>query len=351
MNTTQQAAINESHTASTMAPSHSRRVVSWGAVIAGMVIAVVVQLVLSLLGTGVGLSTVNPMDYSTPEASTLGAGAGIWWVVSSIVALFVGGWVAGHLSSSTEKTSSLLHGLLTWGLATLVTVYLLASLVGSVLRGGAAVAGKTADLAGAGIGAAAGPVKDFAKEQLDANGITLDSMKSQLQQLLAQTGKPALQPDAVGGQVKAAAGQLGSTAKEAGSSDNAPVADLEGTLQKIITSGKATLDQADRESVVNVVIARTGATRAEAEQRTDAWIKQYQDARAQFQRKKDEAEAKARQAAESAASASAKGAFGAAIALLLGAIAAAVGGLVARRTTTVVTDVHRTNFASGSVRA
>ena len=59
-------------------PSHFRKV-SWGAVFAGMVIAVVVQLVLSLLGAGIGLSTVDPLRYNTPDASTFGLGAGIWF--------------------------------------------------------------------------------------------------------------------------------------------------------------------------------------------------------------------------------------------------------------------------------
>ena len=64
-----------------------------------MVIAVVVPLVLGLLGTGVGLSTGNSMRYSTPDASTFGMGVGIWWVVSSALALCVGWWVAAVLAS------------------------------------------------------------------------------------------------------------------------------------------------------------------------------------------------------------------------------------------------------------
>ncbi len=104
------------------------------------------------------------------------------------------------------------------------------------------------------------------------------------------------------------------------------------------------MDQVDRDAVVNVVVARTGVTRAEAEQRADGWIQQYQRARTQFDEKKAEAETKARQAADAAASASAKGAFGAAVALLLGALAAALGGMLAQRriVATMTTDVRRT---------
>ena len=327
-----------------MTASHRR--VSWGAVFAGMVIAVVVQLVLSLLGAGIGLSTVDPLRYSTPDASSFGMGAGIWWVVSSVIALYVGGWVAGHLSGSSEPTDSALHGLLTWGVATIVTVYLLASLLGSVVRGGASVVGKTAGVAASGIGAAAGPAGDMAKEQMAASGISLDSLKSQVQKLLAQTGNPALQPGAIASQASAAAGQMTSAATNAGATGNAPADDLQSALQKIIASGKGTVDQADRESLVNVVMARTGASRAEAEQRTDAWIKQYQDTRAQFEQKKTEAEAKARQAADDAASASSKAALGMVVALVLGAIAAALGGRSARRRLDVVTETHRSPVAT-----
>lgn len=325
---------------------HPFRHVSWGAVFAGMVIAVVVQLVLSLLGAGIGLSTVDPLRYNTPDASTFGVGAGIWWVISSVIALYAGGWVAGHLSGSSEKTDTALHGLLTWGLAAIFTIYLLASIVGSVVSGGAAVAGKTASMAASGVSAAAGPVADATKGQLAANGVTLDSMKGQVQKLLAQTGNPALQPGALANQASAAAGKLTSATTDAGSSGNSPSDDLQAALQKIITSGKDTVDQADRESVVNVVMAKTGVSRPEAEQRADAWIKQYQDARAQLEQQKAEAEAKARQAADAAASASSKAALGAVAALVLGALAAAFGGMVARRRTDVVSETYRSSRQS-----
>jgi len=50
-------------------------------------LVVAVQLLLSLLGAGIGLGTVNTNLGSTPTASSLGIGAGVWWVVSSCIAL------------------------------------------------------------------------------------------------------------------------------------------------------------------------------------------------------------------------------------------------------------------------
>jgi hypothetical protein len=294
-----------------------------------MVIAVVVQLVLSLLGAGVGLGAFDPLGYSSPDASTFGIGAGIWWALSSMIALFFGGWVAGHLCGSLEKTDAVLHGLLTWGLGTIVTVYLITAMVGSVLRGGAAVIGKTADVAATGVAAAAGPAAAAVRDQLPAG--MLQNLKAQMGALLAQTGKPALQPASVASQASAAVAQMTDAAASAGSATTLPAQDLEAALQRIIASGKDTVEQADREAVVNVVMARTGADRAEAEQRVDAWIRQYQDMRANLAQQRSQAEAKARQVADDAAGASSKAALAAAGALVLGAIAGALGGMAGRR--------------------
>lgn len=178
------------------------------------------------------------------------------------------------------------------------------------------------------------------KSQLAAQGITLDSLKDEVHKLMAQTGNPALQPAAIASQAAAAADQMTSAAANTGAPGNLPAENLQGALQRITSLGKATVDQANRESVINVVMARTGVGRQEAEQRTDAWIKQYQEARAQLAQKKAAAQAKARQRADAAASASSKAALGAVAALILGAVAAALGGMTARRRGGVVASAH-----------
>lgn len=307
-------------------PVGARKRVVWGAVFAGMVIAVVLQLVLSLLGAGIGLSTLDPLrGDGSPQASSFGIGAAIWWALSSLIALFAGGWVAGHLSGSAHKLDAMLHGLLAWGVATLLAVYLLSSLVGSLVRGGASVVGTAATVTASGAAAAAGPLTDAAKQQIEASGISLSDVKSQVQQLLAQTGKPALQPSAVEGQASAAAGDLTRAAQGGGSTESAST-DLQTVLQKIMTSGKDAVDQVDREAAVNVVMSRAGVDRGEAEQRVDGWIKSYQELRAKWAQQKVEAEAKAREVADATAKASSQAALGAVFALILGAVGAALGG-------------------------
>src|SRR2546423_4827817 len=116
--------------------THIHRRISWAAIFGGVTLVVAVQLLLSLLGAGVGLGTVNTNLGSTPTASSLGIGAGVWWVVSSCIALGLGGYVAAWLAGIEIRFDGVLHGLITWGIATLLTIYLLTSAIGGIIGGG-----------------------------------------------------------------------------------------------------------------------------------------------------------------------------------------------------------------------
>src|ERR1700730_16215656 len=122
--------------------------VSWGAVFAGATIALIMQIILNMVGVGVGLSTIDVAAGDSPSAGSLSVGAGVWWVISGIVAAAVGGYVAGQLSGTASQSTTAYHGLLAWALSTLIVVYLLSS-AASGLIGGALSTASTA-LGGAG---------------------------------------------------------------------------------------------------------------------------------------------------------------------------------------------------------
>ena len=105
---------------------------SWSAIFAGLVTAIVLELVFSLLGLAIGLGAIDTGD----TARSMGIGAAIWAVVTAIIALFIGGWVAGRVSGPRTSGNGALHGFVLWGLSTLVAVWLIASGVGA-LAGGA----------------------------------------------------------------------------------------------------------------------------------------------------------------------------------------------------------------------
>jgi len=107
--------------------------ISWAAVIAAVIIALALQLVLNMIGAGFGFSAIDPLQGETPSATTFSIAAGIWMVVSSIFALFAGGWLASYLAGVTRDEDGTLHGLVTWGLSALFVVLFLMTMFGSLL--------------------------------------------------------------------------------------------------------------------------------------------------------------------------------------------------------------------------
>jgi hypothetical protein len=96
--------------------------VNWGAIVAGLFVAIASELVLSALAIGFGLSTgLNAF------------GVGIWSVVNIFVALFIGGWILGRVSSPMHKSAAVLNGVVLWGLALVVSAWLVSSGVAGTL--------------------------------------------------------------------------------------------------------------------------------------------------------------------------------------------------------------------------
>lgn len=113
------------------------RYVSWGAIFAGAVLALSTQLLLTLLGSGIGLvalgNTANASDSDT--ATGFGIGAAVWWLITSLISLFVGGLAAGRLARVSQSTDGIFHGLLVWSVATIFSVYLLTTAAASLIGG------------------------------------------------------------------------------------------------------------------------------------------------------------------------------------------------------------------------
>lgn len=107
----------------------------WGAIFAGVVVALVVQVLLTMLGIGIGVATLDPGTGDNPQAGAFSIIAGIWYVLSGIVAAFAGGYIAARMSGKTVETIGALHGLTTWAFTTLLVLYLLTTAVGSIIGG------------------------------------------------------------------------------------------------------------------------------------------------------------------------------------------------------------------------
>lgn len=101
-------------------PVRSR--VSWGAIFAGAVVALAFYLVLTLLGSAIGLSIGDNV-----RTGTLGTGAAIWAIVTTITSLFLGGWVTTQCAVGENKMEAVVHGVIMWGAVLAMIMWLVAT--------------------------------------------------------------------------------------------------------------------------------------------------------------------------------------------------------------------------------
>jgi hypothetical protein len=94
---------------------------SWSAVFAGVIASLVFQVLLVMVGLGLGLLSVDvPTAESAPKAVSWAVFT--WWAVSGVMSAFVGGWVAANFSDTFTSEGRATHGLMAWALATLIVV-------------------------------------------------------------------------------------------------------------------------------------------------------------------------------------------------------------------------------------
>ena len=306
------------------APSHAHARISWGAIFAGAVMALVTQLAFSLLGLGLGASALNPYDEN--PAGGLGMGAAIWTLLSVLISLYTGGYVAGRLAGMPRAQDSMLHGLVTFGLTSLLGFYLLTSGIGKVIGGAGSLVSSVVSSATHAAGDAAPGLLDSAKDKLKDSGIDTSNIQGQVDQLLRQTGKPELQPENLQNRAQNAGDQAQATGQNAAQNPNATDTDVKGLVNRLFGQNKDVANAADRDALVNVIMSRTGKSRPEAEGIVNNYQQTYEQSKAKAQQVAEEAKEKGLAAADAARKGAAKAGLAASLALLLGAIAAAVGG-------------------------
>jgi len=301
----------ETTTTEVMGGSHIHRRISWSAIFGGVVLIIAVQFLLSMLGFAIGLGTVDINAGSTPDASSIGIGAGLWWVISGIIACAFGGYVSAWLAGIEIRWDGMLHGLITWGLAMLLALYLLTTAAGGLIGSGFSALGSVTSAAGSGIKEAAQPVAQ-------ATGMTPDVLQQQAQAYLKPTNPDPATMSREDAQKEVAA-NLATYAK--GGSDAA----------------------AAKERVIAIMAAQQRISHDDA-------AKQFDDTQAKLQQARDQATQTAKTAADTTARAASKTSFATFGYLLLAAIAAAAGGSAAVQRRVTVTH-HRGPGGPASVSA
>jgi hypothetical protein len=101
----------------------ARNRVQWGPILAGTVTNLFLTMLLTAFGLAIGASAFKPGI----DITKWGTRAGVWGIVTIIVAFFVGGWVAAKTAAVGGMFPGLMNGLIAGGLTLLFLVVLAAS--------------------------------------------------------------------------------------------------------------------------------------------------------------------------------------------------------------------------------
>jgi hypothetical protein len=271
------------------------RRLSWGAIFAGLFVTLAIFMTLQILGAGIGLSAVDLTGRQVTSGKAMGIGAAIWSLITGLISLFIGGWVAGRLASLPNKIDRALHGLTTWAFFYVVMFVLATTALSALVGGGLSLLGKGASAAGQ---AAASP---------------------QGQQAMANQG---LTPDVI---QKEIAGLMGTGTTQ---QDQQGTGNLAAAITNYFRGDKT---PQERQQLAQVIARDTGKSQDEANRMIGNLEQKAQQAK---------------QTTEQVANVTGGTFIGLAISMILGAVAAVIGSLLApapsvpayRRTTGVRTE-------------
>ncbi len=268
---------------------------SWRAVAAGVTTTIAVQIVLMMLGAGIGLAAFNPAADGDGIAS-FGAGAAVVQGISAVLSLWAGGWIAGRFLGDAGERSGRLHGFIVWCAACVLSVLILATGAGWALGG----LGKTV---GGGLAVAGQPVvsglSEMAKEAANSNKTMFSSFTEEGSSMTptVKTGADSIR-----------------TKRE-----------LSQAIGRLFTADAAVLP-ARQQAVVKLMVEAQGVPEPDARRTVDGWVASYQTMKADADAAMKALEAKTREAAEKSANALAVLSLCYFAAFVLGAVSASIGG-------------------------
>jgi hypothetical protein len=263
---------------------------SWGAVIAGTVMALVVVVVLQVLMLWLGMTAIDPAFEAAPFEG-VGTATAIASLVVAAIALFVGGLVTGRLANRVSGADVFLHGLLTWAVVTLVTLVMMVTAATALIGGALGVVGQGLAALGGGAAALAPTVATELEDVIEEQRMLLEDAQQEMEPLWT---------------------------------DPAARSEFRTVVTRILRDEQPTVDPADRQQLIDVVAANTELSEAEAEARVDGWIARYEEGRERLAR----AERDLREAGQRASDALGRAAMWAFFGLIVGAIISALGARI-----------------------
>jgi hypothetical protein len=249
--------------------------ISWGAIFAGVVSILAFQMLFSMLGLSIGLRMVP----STDEPRKLGIGAATYMVITTLISVYFGTWIAGRFAGGIGEFNAMLHGVIAWGLSVLIAEIAVAYGTGIMLSG----------IFGA-IRSAVRTVSGGMSQVMQTAGPGIQQVSQAGMSKMSESGGMRDQWDQMHRDIE-------NLLRESGRSQYQPESNIENTIRKVFSQGKGI----DRDAIVTVLEKETRISHQQAEAKADQWISTYQRARAKAEDIKDEAVVRSKEAVEQSA--------------------------------------------------
>ena len=172
---------------SASAIQHGSRI-AWGGIWSGLLVAVGVFLLLSVLGLAIGISAADVGPGQDGNAKGLGVGAAVWSALTLLISLFIGGMVATRTGMVYDRTTGMIEGVLVWVLAVIMLIYMASSGIGMLTSGVFGALGGVTKGATAAVSSSV-DIGDLSSGNVDQITARLNDSKT-VQLVAAATGMP-----------------------------------------------------------------------------------------------------------------------------------------------------------------
>ena len=100
----------------------------WSAVFAGATVAVALWVLLQMLGMGIGMAGIDLDDAGSLRS--VGIGTTVFALLAPLIALFIGGLVAGKLATTYDERVGATHGFVTGAIGSLAGLAVMIGMIG-----------------------------------------------------------------------------------------------------------------------------------------------------------------------------------------------------------------------------
>jgi hypothetical protein len=225
---------------------------SWSAVFSGVLVAIGIGALFSLLGSGIGLALFQP---DAKLVYTLSIAGVIWAVVGGTISMFLGGMVTGYLSFAS-RTKAKIYGLVMWSLSFIAGLILVASGASMLLTGASQFVSSSVSISTQLASAAIKPIANKAADNLDTDRV-LTEVANKAERILENSAKKSKGENLLDDSQEKEQGAISS-------------------IRNFITNNDENNTEKLRNEAITQITDNTNLSQQQAEELLDKWQQNYE---------------------------------------------------------------------------